>query len=233
MEEIKIIKTTELLGKQLTVYGTPDEPLFRARDVADMIEHPNITKMLSMIDDDEKGVNHLLTPGGYQTVRVVTEDGLYEILMLSRKPIAKEFKKGVKKILKEIRLTGQYRTRPMTEAEALLQSVQMLVDLERKQKQLEERTDTIGKDVDDIKDRLNNELKSYTVVGYCARNNIDVSRKEASAVGNRASRLCKKKGIHVDTMSDPRFGKVNLYPEDILKELVDNMVAARQAELVM
>ena len=47
MEEIKIIKTTELLGKQLTVYGTPDEPLFRAKDVADMIEHPNITKMLS------------------------------------------------------------------------------------------------------------------------------------------------------------------------------------------
>lgn len=38
----------------------------------------------------------------------MTEDGLYEVLMTSRKPIAKQFKKEVKKILKEIRLTGGY-----------------------------------------------------------------------------------------------------------------------------
>ena len=38
----------------------------------------------------------------------LTEDGLYEVLMQSRKPIAKAFKKEVKKILKEIRLTGGY-----------------------------------------------------------------------------------------------------------------------------
>ena len=38
----------------------------------------------------------------------LTEDGLYEVLMQSRKPIAKQFKKEVKQILKQIRRTGDY-----------------------------------------------------------------------------------------------------------------------------
>lgn len=105
---MKVIKQAELLGQQFTVYGTAEEPLFRANEVATIIGHSNITKMLEMVDDDEKGVNQLLTPGGYQQVSFITESGLYEILMQSRKPIAKQFKKGVKAILHEIRTTGGY-----------------------------------------------------------------------------------------------------------------------------
>lgn len=104
----KVLKQTELCGQQFNVYGTPRDPLFKAQDVAAMIEHSNITKMLDLVDDDEKGVNQLLTPGGNQQVWFLTENGLYEVLMQSRKPIAKQFKKGVKAILKEIRQTGGY-----------------------------------------------------------------------------------------------------------------------------
>lgn len=106
--QLQVLKQTELLGQQFAVYGTPDEPLFKATDVAAIIEHSNITKMLSLVDDDEKGVNQLLTPGGNQQVWFLTEDGLYEVLMQSRKPIAKQFKKGVKQILREVRTTGGY-----------------------------------------------------------------------------------------------------------------------------
>ena len=105
---ISVLKQTELLGQQFTVYGTADEPMFKAKDVASIIEHSNITKMLEMVDEDEKGVNQSLTPGGNQQVWFLTESGLYEVLMQSRKPIAKQFKKGVKAILKEIRTTGGY-----------------------------------------------------------------------------------------------------------------------------
>ena len=97
-----------MLGHQFTVYGTPEDPLFRAKDVAEIIEHPNVSVMMNMVDDDEKGVKQLLTPGGNQNVTVLTEDGIYEILMQSRKPIAKQFKKGVKRILHEVRTTGGY-----------------------------------------------------------------------------------------------------------------------------
>lgn len=219
---------------QIRTAGTPEEPLFCLADVCKALGL-SARHVRARLDDGVVSTDTISDSlGRTQTANFVNEDGLYDVILDSRKPEARAFRKWITSdVLPTLRKTGQYRTRPMTEAEALLQSVQMLVDLERKQKQLEERTDTIGKDVDDIKGRLNNELKSYTVVGYCARNNIEVSRKEASAVGNRASRLCKKKGIPVDTMSDPRFGKVNLYPEDILKELIDNMVATRQSELVM
>ena len=60
------------------------------------------------VDEDEKVVNNVYTPGGVQNSWFLTENGLYEVLMLSRKPKAKEFKKKVKEILKTIRKTGGY-----------------------------------------------------------------------------------------------------------------------------
>lgn len=105
---IKVLKQSELLGHQFTVYGTPEYPLFKANEVASIIEHSTITRMLELVDEDEKGVYQLSTPGGNQRVWFLTEGGLYEVLMQSRKPIAKQFKKGVKQILHEVRTTGGY-----------------------------------------------------------------------------------------------------------------------------
>ena len=111
---LKIIDERELLGKQFKIYGDFENPLFLAKDVASWIEHTNVTKMLLSIDDEEKLVlkipsNNLLEGLQKNTeYTFLTEDGLYEVLMLSRKPIAKEFKKEVKKILKLIRKTGIY-----------------------------------------------------------------------------------------------------------------------------
>ena len=98
-----------MLGKQFKIYGDLENPLFLAKDVASWIGHTNVTKMSLGIDDEEKLVlkipsNNLLEGLQKNTeYTFLTEDGLYEVLMLSRKPIAKEFKKEVKKILKLIR----------------------------------------------------------------------------------------------------------------------------------
>lgn len=108
MDELKIINEQEVLGKDFKVYGDIDNPLFLAKDVADWIEHSNPRMMLSNIDEDEKVVNNAYTLGGSQETWFLTENGLYEVLMLSRKPIAKQFKKKVKEILKTIRQTGGY-----------------------------------------------------------------------------------------------------------------------------
>ena len=90
-----MISRSTLLGREIDVYGTTEEPLFKAKDVAEWIEHSNPRMMLESIDDDEKGLRIVYTPGGNQEMWFLTEDGLYEILMLSRKPIAKQFKKGI------------------------------------------------------------------------------------------------------------------------------------------
>lgn len=106
--QIQVLTTTIIGGKEIAIYGTAEEPLFKATDVANLIEHSNVTVMLNTVDDDEKGVKDLLTPGGIQQVRVLTEDGFYEVMMQSRKEKAKVFKKGVKKTLHEIRIHGGY-----------------------------------------------------------------------------------------------------------------------------
>jgi len=114
--ELQIIKEQKVLNKDFKMYGTVQEPLFLAEDVANWIEHSNSRMMLKKVDDDEKikvkfsSVNNAY---GRESNLIsekwfLTEQGLYEVLMQSRKPIAKQFKKEVKKILKTIRLTGGY-----------------------------------------------------------------------------------------------------------------------------
>lgn len=101
-----VLKQTELLGQQFAVYGTPQEPLFKAQDVAFMLSLQNVSDMMKRVDDDE--ATKLNLGGQVGETWMLTENGLYEVLMQSRKPIAKQFKKGVKAILKEIRQTGGY-----------------------------------------------------------------------------------------------------------------------------
>nr|DAK83077.1 MAG TPA: antirepressor [Caudoviricetes sp.] len=114
MNELKVLNEQEVLGKQFRVYGTAEEPLFLAKDVAEWIEYSvsNASKMLAVVDDEEKTIRTIVTSGSnYQTEAwFLTEDGLYEVLMQSRKPIAKQFKKEVKEILKTIRKHGIYAT---------------------------------------------------------------------------------------------------------------------------
>ena len=114
---IAVLRKTEFLGKTLTVFGTVATPLFLAKEVAELLEHTNSRMMLQSVDNDEKVVNNVYTLGGKQKCWFLTEYGLYEVLMQSRKPIAKEFKKGVKQILKEIRLTGSYKPKSNFQAD--------------------------------------------------------------------------------------------------------------------
>lgn len=108
MNEITIINKSNLLGKEIDVYGTFEEPLFLANDVAEWIEHSNVTEMLRSVDEDERLTSVILRAGQNRQCNFLTENGLYEVLMQSRKPIAKQFKKGIKEILKTIRKTGSF-----------------------------------------------------------------------------------------------------------------------------
>ena len=110
MKNLQVIDERKVLGKEFKIYGDFENPLFLAKDVAEWIEHSNPTEMLKGVDDSEKLNSVILSAGQHREVSMLTEDGLYEVLMQSRKPIAKEFKKEVKKILKDIRRHGMYAT---------------------------------------------------------------------------------------------------------------------------
>lgn len=105
-EVLTVIQETEILGKKIKVYDNIETPLFLASDVADWIEHSQTSKMVKSVDDNEKLMGTLFLSGQNRDAWFLTEDGLYEVCMQSRKPIAKKMKKEIKKYLKSIRLTG-------------------------------------------------------------------------------------------------------------------------------
>ena len=83
------------------------QPWFVAADVCAALTIN--TEQTRRLDHDEKGVNSIHTPGGYQDISVVNESGLFNLVLGSRKPEAKRFKRRVTHdVLPSIRKTGAY-----------------------------------------------------------------------------------------------------------------------------
>ena len=181
MNEIKVINKSMLLGKEIDVYGSVDEPLFLAKDVAEWIEHTQPSKMVETVDEDEKLMGTIFLSGQNREVWMLTEDGLYEVLMQSRKPIAKQFKKGVKEILKTIRKTGSYSvSKPLSQLEVLQMAVNQMVEQEKRLSGVErlaleqkERLDKMElEQADNAKALLEVELSDNKVPEVTMRNKI-------------------------------------------------------------
>ncbi len=85
------------------------EPWFVAVDVCRTLELGNSRQALARLDDDEKGVISTDTPGGKQTMTIVNEPGLYSLVLGSRKPEAKAFKRWIThEVLPALRRMGTY-----------------------------------------------------------------------------------------------------------------------------
>lgn len=133
---IETFKNKEL--GNVRVYMKGEEVWFVAADVCKRIGISNGRDAVSRLDSDEKDMSVLPTRSGNKNLTVVNESGLYSLIMTSRKPEAKKFKKWVtSEVLPSIRKTGSYSVN-LSPAEILLKQAQMLVDVERKQKILEE-----------------------------------------------------------------------------------------------
>lgn len=85
------------------------QPMFVAADVCRVLGIQQATRAVENLDEDEKGVSSIHTPGGPQDVLVVTESGLYALIFRSRKPAAVRFRKWVtSEVLPAIRSGGSY-----------------------------------------------------------------------------------------------------------------------------
>ena len=139
-KQLQIIDEREVLGKQLRIYGDFENPLFKADEVAKWIEHSNVSKMLESIDDNEKIKLEVGTLTNGYSAWFLTEDGLYEVLMQSRKPIAKKFKKKVKEILKDVRKYGMYATDELLDnPDLIIKMATRLKEEKAKNKELEDK----------------------------------------------------------------------------------------------
>lgn len=150
MNNLQVVEQREVLGKEFKIYGDFENPLFLAKDVAEWIDYSktgkgayDVSKMLNTVDENEKLSGTIFVSGQNREMRFLTEDGLYEVLMQSRKPIAKEFKKEVKKILKTIRQNGMYATEKLLDNPDLaIQAFTKLKEEREKRKALEIKIET-------------------------------------------------------------------------------------------
>ena len=85
------------------------DPWFVAKDACDCLELTNVSKACQTLDEDEKGITKGYTLGGSQDMMLISESGLYTLIMRSNKPNAKVFRKWVtSEVLPSIRKTGGY-----------------------------------------------------------------------------------------------------------------------------
>lgn len=108
MNEIQTFNNSEF-GTVRAVRGDDGEPMFVAKDVCAALGLGNSRQALARLDDDEKGVISTDTPGGEQQMQAVNEPGLYVLVLSSRKPEAKAFKRWVThEVLPALRRDGGY-----------------------------------------------------------------------------------------------------------------------------
>ncbi len=121
-------------------------------------------------------------------------------------------------------------TKPPSNSETAMTQIQLLAAVAQQMAEQEQRllqqqqqqTEILHrlKAVEVEQDRVNTPCgHKYSVVGFANLQGLEISVKEASNKGRKASALCRKQGIEIERIHDPRFGKVGLYPESVLIEV--------------
>lgn len=125
------------------------EPWFVGKDVAAALGYKEPTKAArEKVDDDDKGVSKIDTPSGIQEMTIINESGLYSLVLSSKLPTAKKFKRWVtNEVIPSIRKHGAYMTpetleKVLLSPDTLMQLAQNLKDEQEKRKALEQQIES-------------------------------------------------------------------------------------------
>lgn len=105
---MQVIGKMDFYGIELDIYGSIEDPWFKADDISKCIEHSNTSKMMNMVNEKEQKTIVISTLTNGYSALMVSEFGLYSLLFKSRLPKAEEFNQKVMSTLKQIRLRGGY-----------------------------------------------------------------------------------------------------------------------------
>ncbi|CBY87276.1 MULTISPECIES: phage repressor protein/antirepressor Ant [Haemophilus] len=128
------LSTFNFESKSIRTLAINNEPWFVAKDVCDAIGIDNNRKALLALDEDEKGVTLSYTPGGQQEMNIISESGMYTLILRCRDAVKKgsiphRFRKWVTaEVLLTIRKTGKYESKTsVNDRTGLRNAVNMLV----------------------------------------------------------------------------------------------------------
>lgn len=135
-----------------------------------------------------------------------------------------EFRLWANRTLMKVMISQEsFQQQSMTQIQLLAAIAQQMAEQEQRLIQQQQQQAEILrrlKDVEIEQDRFNTPSgHKYSIVGFANLHGLEISAKEASAKGKKASSLCRKQGIEIERIHDPRFGRVGLYPESVLIEV--------------
>ena len=196
---LQVIHEQKILGKTIQCYGTFEEPLFLAKDVAEWIGLAkqkngkyNISRFVKNVSKKQKGIRIAYTPGGNQETIVLTEYGLYEVLMKSRLEEAEPFREKIVEMLRDLRRHGIAIDEERIKNEIELSDAYRSLMSERNL--LEEERDRLQEERDNLEELRNSEahMRAYYNVNIQDRGTIDIGQVAA-------------------LLERPGFGRNNLY----------------------
>lgn len=132
-------------GNNVRTLKVDDEPRFVAKDVAKILGYSRTADAVrTHVDPEDKGVGEIQTPGGKQKLQIINESGLYSLILSSKMPNAKRFKRWVtSEVLPAIRKHGAYMTdekieEVLTDPDTIIKLATQLKD-ERQQRLIEQQ----------------------------------------------------------------------------------------------
>ena len=221
-----LIFKNENLGEVRVIF-IDNEPLFCLSDICRALGLTTPSAVANAIKAEFEGYElnsyPLQTAGGTQNFTMITEAQLYFILMRSNKAEAKEFRKWVNtEVLPSIRKTGAYSQKPLTQIEILQSSVAILAEQEKKISLLENKTDDLYKEQLKTKHNINRLLNNdnyMTLIAFMNLNNIKQKGYHLPSLGKKAKKLSLEQGAFMGAVIDPRYGRINTYSTEILKQI--------------
>lgn len=139
-EVIPLQRAFDYQGKQVRTVVKNGEPWFVAKDVCDVLEISKYRDAVSRLDCDERASVLVDTPGGPQDMAAINEPGLYALIMVSRKPEAKLFKRWIThEVIPAIRKTGHYDVNERRLPRTYIEALEELVATEKARMALEEQ----------------------------------------------------------------------------------------------
>lgn len=133
--------------RTLTIDG---EPWFVAADVCRALEIGNPSMAVERLDDDEKGISTIDTLGGKQRMTIINEPGLYSLVLSSRKPEAKAFRRWIThEVIPTIRKYGGYMTKSLLEQ--VLENPNLIYEFARRMLAEQQKNERLRQELDRAK----------------------------------------------------------------------------------
>lgn len=164
--------------------------------------------VLSMFVDS----SYLNEQGKQQPMYIMNRDGFSLLVMGFTGKKAMAFKLEYIEAFNKMEQTLKQQTPQLSTIDILKLTVQ---SLDEQQKQLEE----VKRDVREIRAAKVTSPDYFTIAGYAKLNGFQIGLHKAKLLGIKAAAHCRREKIETETIPDPRFGRVKLYPTTILKNV--------------